>query len=88
MFEQEVEKALGTIKGNDTWKQVFDRINVNRGIDLKTVTDVLICILEDRDDRKSARRQKPPRLPKKVETVSEGTGNAKEEVPSGDAAND
>jgi len=46
------DEALGTIKGdNETWKVVFARINKTRGMDLKTLTNVVIAILEQLDKK-------------------------------------
>jgi hypothetical protein len=43
-----VEEALKTTKDkNETWQDVFDRINKYRGIDVKTLTNVVIAILEE-----------------------------------------
>ena len=48
-----IYEALGTIKSEDeTWQNVFDRLNATRGIDHKTLIKVIIYILEQLDDKK------------------------------------
>jgi hypothetical protein len=48
-----VEEILGTIKGeHESWKDVFNRVDASGGIDIKTLTKVVIYILEELDDRK------------------------------------
>ena len=51
-----IEEALGTIRGeNEDWTDVFARVNSERGLDLKTVTKVVISILETLDDQEENR---------------------------------
>jgi len=48
-----VEEALGTTKSiEESWKDVFARINKTRGIDIKTLVNVIISILEELDVQK------------------------------------
>ena len=48
-----IEEALHTIKGNnETWKDVFTRLDSAGCIDIKTLTNVIICILEELDEKK------------------------------------
>ena len=49
-----IYEALGTTKtDNETWTELFDRLNSTRGIDIKTIIKVLIYILEQLDDSKT-----------------------------------
>lgn len=61
-MKEKVEDALGTLKGEDeTWGDVFDRINTERGVDVKTIFKVLVCILEELDTKPV--EEKPPEWP-------------------------
>lgn len=45
-----IETALDTIKGKDeTWKEVFARVDKTRGLDTKTLTKVVVAIVEKLD---------------------------------------
>lgn len=47
-----IEEILGTLKGdNETWAQVFARVDTQGGIDIKTLTKVVIYLLEEQDGR-------------------------------------
>jgi len=44
----EIEKILGTSRyGSETWEDVFKRINVEGGMDLKTISRVVAYLLDN-----------------------------------------
>lgn len=52
-FKRSVEKAIGDFKyGDDRWVDVFERLDAEGGIDNKKLVAVIICILEELDERK------------------------------------
>ena len=76
-----VEEALGTYKGKDeSWADVFARINKTRGLDTKTLARVIICILEELYGEKGTH------VYKETVEILEGTSEIKEEIPSGTTA--
>lgn len=47
-----LETILGTVKGeNESWQDVFARVDATGGIDIKTLTKVVIYLLEEQDGR-------------------------------------
>ena len=47
-----IEEILGTTKENETWADVFKRIDAVNGIDVRTLTRVVVAILEELDVQK------------------------------------
>ncbi len=88
-----IEEALDTIKSKDeTWADVFARINKTRGVDIKTLTKVVICILEeldvtnDRGNKKGTERGSlifSTDLGTTNNDVQKGTTGTENEVPVG-----
>lgn len=66
-MKSKVEQALRTVKDDhETWQQVFDRVAVERGWDMKTVTKVLAAIvtyLEESEVQYKPRREIGMELP-------------------------
>ena len=51
-MKDRIEEILGTTKGkNETWKDVFNRINSERGFDPKTLVLILATILDHEESR-------------------------------------
>lgn len=84
-----IEDVLGTVRGEkETWQDVFARINKTRGLDLKTLANVIIYILEELDERKETRTEisipsfstEVSGIPAEGGDVPEGTGSTKEQV--------
>jgi len=49
-----IEEALGTVKSDkETWKEAFARVDKTRGLDHKTLTKVIISIVEELYDREN-----------------------------------
>lgn len=47
-----IEEILGTVKeSNETWEDVFKRIDSGGGIDFKTITKIVVYILGELDER-------------------------------------
>ena len=77
-FKRKVEQGIGSFKyDTDTWGDVFARIEKDGGIDFKSITNVLICILEELDDR-----QEKERTYARPESsgVSKGTSSPEKEI--------
>jgi len=53
-----IENILGTIKGEtESWEDVFKRVDKEGGIDLKTLTKIVIYLLEKQDERTTFSRE-------------------------------
>ena len=51
-MKDRIEEILGTTKGkNETWKDVFNRINSERGFDPKTLVLILATILDNEETK-------------------------------------
>ena len=52
MLQSEIESVLGTIRlPKETWPQVFARVNSEHGMDIKTLTAVIIILLEAYEEK-------------------------------------
>jgi len=58
MNKRKLEQAIGHFKyEGEKWGDVFERANKEGGIDHKTLTNVIICILEELDGKKETPEQ-------------------------------